>query len=253
MNSRGPKPNAIALHELATDRSLADRQSMDPDTLGWITRNRPPFTSVPPRLPPQVVMLVPDIAWFADAHLADSLHGIRHNARVSLLASILADGHGLDRDHTLALRAAAAVHDCRRRNDRDDPGHGQRAATWFTTNAGIVTAALGHRVPPTPLMQATLAIGLHDVPYEAFTAAQDNAYRQAPHLVDLLKAADAMDRYRLPLTRWWPDPSRLRITVPDRLHPLAFDLVVRSEKARLDGATQDQALDHARQTLTRGQ
>jgi hypothetical protein len=62
-----------------------------------------------------------------------------------------------------------------------------------------------------------------------------------------------MDRYRLPLTRWWPDPSRLRIAVPDWLHPHAFDLVVRSEKARLEGATHNQALDHARQRLTRGQ
>lgn len=253
MNSRSPKPNVTALHELAKAGSLPAHQAMDLDTLGWIARNRPPSTTIPPRLAPQATMLVPDAAWFTDTRLADSLHGIRHNARVSLLASILAAEHGLDQDHTVALCTAAAVHDCRRLGDRDDPGHGQRAATWLTTNAGVVTAALGHPVPPAPLVRAALAISLHDVPYEAFTAAQDSAYRQTPHLVDLLKAADAMDRYRLPLTRWWPDPSRLRIAVPGWLHPLGFDLIVRSEKARLDGATHNEALDHARQSLTRGQ
>ncbi|MFC8075532.1 hypothetical protein ACFUN8_08315 [Streptomyces sp. NPDC057307] len=253
MNSGSPKPNVTALHELATNGSLPAHQAMDPATLGWIARNRPPFTGSPPRLSPQATMVIPDAAWFTDTRLADSLHGIRHGARVSLLASVLAAEHGLDLDDTLALCAAAAVHDCRRRNDRADPGHGQRAATWFTTNEGIVTAAMGHQIPPTPLARAALAIGLHDVPYEAFTTAQDRAYRQAPHLVDLLKAADAMDRYRLPLTRWWPDPSRLRVAVPHWLHPLAFDLVVRSEKARLGGATQDRALAHARQTLAHGQ
>ncbi|MGW2199115.1 hypothetical protein ACWCSH_43130, partial [Streptosporangium sp. NPDC001682] len=63
--------------------------------------------------------------------------------------------------------------------------------------------------------------------------------------VDLLKAADCLDRYRLPLTHWWPDPSYLRITVPSWLHAVAFDLVVRSEQARFDGATHHDALTHA--------
>ncbi|THA32291.1 hypothetical protein E6R18_13820 [Streptomyces sp. A1277] len=253
MNCGPPKRNATALHERAANGSLPAHQTMDLDTLDWIAENRPPFTSAPPRLSPRAVMLTPDASWFTDPQQAGSLHGIGHNARVSLLASVLANEHGLDRDHALALCAAAAVHDCRRRGDRNDPGHGQRAAQWFTAHTGTVTAALDHLVPPAALARAALAISLHDVPYEAFTPEQNDAYRQAPHLVDLLKAADAMDRYRLPLTRWWPDPTRLRIAVPPWLHPLAFDLLVRSERARLEGATPHQALDHARQTLTRGQ
>ncbi|MFD3485781.1 hypothetical protein [Streptomyces sp. NPDC058665] len=253
MNSRSPKPNGTALHELATSGNLPAHQSMDTATLDWIAHNRPPFTSAMPRLSPQTTMLVPEAAWFTDTRLADSLHGIRHGARVSLFASVIAAEHGLDKDHALALHAAAAIHDCRRRNDWADPGHGQRAATWFTANEDLVTTALGRQLPTAPLARAALAISLHDVPYEAFTKPQENAYRQGPHLVDLLKAADAMDRYRLPLTRWWPDPSRLRVIVPSWLHPLAFDLVVRSEMARLEGATQNRALAHALQTLTHGQ
>ncbi|WP_441246960.1 hypothetical protein [Kitasatospora sp. McL0602] len=194
-------------------------------------------------------MLVPDITWFAKPQLVDSIHGIRHNARVSLLASLLAQEYGLDRDHTAALCAAAAVHDCRRRDDRDDPGHGRRAAAWFAGNQAAVSSMLGRQLPPDVSTQAARAISLHDIPYTAFTTEQNLAYRRAPHLIDLLKAADCLDRYRLPLARWWPDPSHLRIVISAWLHPVAFDLVVRSEQARLDGATNHGALIHARQIL----
>ncbi|UWM52283.1 hypothetical protein N0X72_26530 [Streptomyces carpaticus] len=226
---------------------------MDAGTLEHIVRNRPLFTVPSPRLPTRATMLLPRTSWFINGEQANSLHGVLHSARVSLLASILADEHGLDRDHSLALCVGAAVHDCRRHNDRDDPGHGQRAATWLATNTETVTTALRLRLPPEPLGRAVLAVSLHDIPHEAFTPEQADAYRQAPHLVDLLKAADALDRYRLPLTRWWPDAARLRITVPPWLHPLAFDLVVESEGARLDGADHHQSLHQARQTLARGQ
>lgn len=41
--------------------------------------------------------------------------------------------------------------------------------------------------------------------------------------------------------------------MPDWLPPAAFALVVRSEQASLDGATNHDALADARQSLTRGQ
>ncbi|BFV58366.1 hypothetical protein KCMC57_up34700 [Kitasatospora sp. CMC57] len=226
---------------------------MDQDTLAWIARNRPEPSAAPPTLPHPPLMLVPDITWLAESRLVDSIHGVRHNARVSLLAGLLAQEHGLDRDHTAALCAAAAVHDCRRHDDREDRGHGWRAAGWFTANQTAVGSLLGRTLPPAVAALAADAIGLHDVPYTAFTAEQKRGYQQAPHLTDLLKAADCLDRYRLPLTRWWPDPSQLRVIIPAWLHPVAFDLVVLSEQARLDGATNHGALIHARQILSREQ
>ena len=247
MTSRTPKPGAASLRELAESRSLPAHQVMDQDTLAWIARNRPEASAAPPTLPHPPLMLVPDATWFAEPRLVDSIHGIRHSARVSLLAGLLAQEYGIDRDHTAALCAAAAVHDCQRRDDRDDPGHGQRAAAWFTRNQNAVTTMLGRELPPDLSQQAASAIGLHDIPYAGFTPQQNLTYRRAPHLIDLLKAADCLDRYRLPLTRWWPDPSHLRIVIPAWLHPVAFGLVVRSEQARLDGATNRGALIHASQ------
>ncbi|WP_327591370.1 hypothetical protein OHA25_60575 (plasmid) [Nonomuraea sp. NBC_00507] len=194
-------------------------------------------------------MLLPHATWFANPLSSDSIHGILHNGRVCVLADLLAHEAGLDRDHTLAVCAAAAVHDCRRLNDWSDRGHGRRAAVWFLHNQNAITAVTGQQLRPALAAHAAKAISLHDIPYGDFTPAQERAYQYAPHLTDVLKAADCLDRYRLPLIRWWPNPSYLRLTVPSWLFPLAFDLVVRSEQARLDGATHEEALTHANHVL----
>ncbi|MFJ9719955.1 HD domain-containing protein [Streptomyces sp. NPDC101213] len=223
---------------------------MDQMTLQWIANSRPVNFDAAPSLPRPGLMLVPEPDWFVTPRLSASNHGIRHNARVSLLAALLAEEQGLNSDDIAAACVAGAVHDCRRLDDREDPGHGQRAASWFRAHTSTVTGALGREVPEASLQRAAEAVAVHDVPYGRFTARQERAYRDAPHLVDVLKAADCMDRYRLPLQRWWPDTTRLRIPVPDWMSPAAFALVVRSEQAALDGATQREALDLARQTLT---
>lgn len=246
-------PGRACLHELAAAHRLPAHQVMDQVTLGWIVDNRPANFDAAPSFPRPGVMLVPPRSWFAAGRLADSLHGIRHNARVSLIAALLAEEHGLEGDDVTALCAAGAVHGCRRRDDRSDAGHGQRAASWFLHHTDTVTEAMSRPVPPAVLHRAAEAIAVHDVPHDDFTASQQRAYQAAPHLVDVLKAADCLDRYRLPLRRWWPDLARLRIPVPDWLPPAAFALVARSEQAALDGATHHHALTTARHSLTRGQ
>ncbi|GAA3982914.1 hypothetical protein GCM10022384_34710 [Streptomyces marokkonensis] len=246
-------PGPACLYELAAERRLPAHQPMDQVTLRWIADNRPVNFDAAPSFPRLGPTLVPARSWFAIERQADSNHGIRHNARVSLLAALLAQEYGFDRDAVAAVCAAGAVHDCRRNDDRADPGHGRRAAAWFRHHADTVTRALEHEVPAPLLHRAAQAIAVHDVPYDRFTARQERAYRHAPHLVDVLKAADCLDRYRLPLKRWWPDTTRLRIPVPDWLPPAAFALVLRSEQAGLDGATHHHALTGARHSLTLGQ
>ncbi|MFJ3584628.1 hypothetical protein ACIPPS_20710 [Streptomyces sp. NPDC090127] len=247
-----PQPRA-SLRELAQERRLPAHQPMDHVTLRWIESNRPANFDAAPSFPRPGQMLVPPASWFALPSLADTNHGVRHNARVSLIAVLLAEEYGLEGEDVAAVCAAGAVHDCRRRDDREDPGHGWRAATWFLRNSDAITGALDRQVSMAALYRAATAIALHDVPYERFTGPQRRAYRAAPHLVDVLKAADCLDRYRLPLRRWWPEVSRLRLALPDWLPAAAFALVVRSERAHLEGATQTLALVTARQMLTRSQ
>ncbi|MFF2953036.1 hypothetical protein ACFVVU_17020 [Kitasatospora sp. NPDC057965] len=235
-----PEPGRT-LRELAEAGRLANHQAMDRPTLDWIARNRPAGARVPASLPHRPAPLVPDAAWFARKGTASSIHGVLHGARVATLLQLLAHHHDVDPARARALATAAACHDGRRLDDRADPGHGRRAADWLTANGHLVTTVLGRS--PTP--EAIMAVALHDVPHEAFAGSEAEAYRRHRLAVDLLKAADALDRYRLPLARWWPDLRRLRLPVPDWAPPLAHDLVVRSEQARLDGATDAHAIELA--------
>jgi len=72
--------------------------------------------------------------------LADSIHGLRHTMRVIALAHIIAETiqTGATRSEILL---AAALHDLRRENDRRDPNHGQRAASWWLENKSIICDA----------------------------------------------------------------------------------------------------------------
>ncbi|TLS46192.1 hypothetical protein FE633_11085 [Streptomyces montanus] len=223
---------------------------MDAPTLDWIAANAPPAVPGGPALAAdEILLLVPDETWFAEPRLADSLHGVRHGARTCVLAFLLAREYRLDRQHTAALCTAAAVHDCQRHDDRADPDHGQRGAAWFAEHAEAVLAAFDQDVSPELRAAAATAIAVHNLPYDAFSPEHTAGYERTPHLVDLLKAADCLDRYRLPLERWWPAPVRLRVELPSWLGPFAHSLVVHSERARLDGAGHRDALSQALATL----
>jgi hypothetical protein len=248
--SARPQP-ALSLRESALQQRLPPHQVMDQPTLTWIAANQPAATARTVAVPDPPAPLLPEPAWFAREQAAEGIHGVRHNARVCLLADLLARHHDLDEEQSTALRLAAAVHDCRRHNDQTDPEHGQRAAHWLARHHQAVTASFDLRLSAEAVAAACAVISLHNIDYAGFSATQREAYAQAPRLTDLLKAADYLDRYRLPLERWWPDPARLRVDVPVWMYGIAFDLVLASEQARLDGVGNHEALTHARHTISR--
>lgn len=61
----------------------------------------------------------------------------------------------------------------------------------------------------------------------------------------MVKAADALDRYRLPKLKWWPNAQYVREPAFDQLRGLAFDLVLASERAYLAGASGAAAVRYA--------
>ncbi|MEV0169433.1 hypothetical protein [Nonomuraea fuscirosea] len=93
---------------------------------------------------------VPEPTWFSRQQAADGIHGVQHYARVCILAELLVRHHGLDDEHSAALRLAAAIHDCCRHNDQTDPEHGQRAADWLAGHHQTVTGAPAQGVPAAP-------------------------------------------------------------------------------------------------------
>ncbi|AJE87512.1 hypothetical protein SLNWT_7136 [Streptomyces albus] len=233
-------PPADSLVELAARKQLPRHQFTDHATLRWIEANRPAMPeAITPSLPSTSQQLVHcsaiPVFWMAESALADSLHGLRHAMRTATLAALLAKAHALSEEETAPLLLAAAVHDCRRLHDKDDRGHGARAATWLTSNADLVCSHFHIPAIPQHIDRAATAIRLHDVPYRDFAPDDLGDYDRARHLVDLLKAADALDRYRLPNLSWWPNREFVRADAFDILRPIAFELVVASEAAHLAG------------------
>ncbi|KUJ67606.1 hypothetical protein ACZ90_26710 [Streptomyces albus subsp. albus] len=223
---------------------------MDHATVAWIGDNRPdlPPTPAPALRPLSKELLAYDglpTRWWADPRLYTSLHGVRHAMRTAALATVLAEANGLDDTDTATAVLAAAGHDCQRRHDQDDRGHGARAAIWLAANADTVWGHFGLTASPRQIVQAATAVRLHDVPYEAFTADDQADHARAERITDVVKAADALDRYRLPKLKWWPDAQYVREPAFDQLRGLAFDLALVSERAYLAGANSTAAVRYA--------
>jgi hypothetical protein len=78
-----------------------------------------------------------------------------------------------------------------------------------------------------------LAILGHEIPYPGVE--REPGYAAAGWAIDLLKTADALDRYRLPKTKWWQGDAFLKLLPSTALKSFAFDLVVESERRYLHG------------------
>lgn len=243
-------PLTASLIDLAARRQLPLHQHMDHATIAWISDNRPDLSPASaPVLRWQSKELLAHgglpTRWWADPRLYTSLHGVRHAMRTAAFAAVFAEANGLDDDDTATTIVAAAVHDCQRRNDKDDHGHGARAAIWLAANADTVWGHFGLTATPRRIVRAATAVRLHDVPYEAFTTDDRTDHARAERITDVVKAADALDRYRLPKLKWWPNAQYVREPAFDQLRGVAFDLVLASELAYLAGASGTAAVRYA--------
>lgn len=54
-------------------------------------------------------------------------------------------------------------------------------------------------------------------------------------VIDVLKTADALDRYRLPKLKWWIDDAQIKIVPSDDFKAFSFDLIIASERRFLKG------------------
>lgn len=243
-------PLTASLIDLAARGQLPLHQHMDHATVAWISDHRPDF---PPTSAPVLRRQSKELLargglptrWWADPRLYTSLHGVRHAMRTAALAAVLAEANGLDDADAATAVLAAAVHDCQRRHDKDDRGHGARAAIWLAANADTAWGHFGFTATPRSIVQAATAIRLHDIPYEAFTLDDKTDHARAECITDVVKVADALDRYRLPKLKWWPDAQYVREPSFDQWRGLAFDLVLVSERAYLAGASGTAAVRYA--------
>jgi hypothetical protein len=226
----------MSLVELAERKQLPEFQFMDQETLDWIIANRPTLRNWEYRkglfIYPFPISESPlEQKWFLEPKGIGGIHGTRHALRVAIHALALAKELGFPKAKQEAAMIAGLLHDVRRKDDKGDSGHGPRCAEWFLENVHRI--ALVNRMTEIQKSDIAAAIGFHESQYDQIDIAPEYVGRE--DIVDVLKAADALDRYRLPKLNWRIDETFLKVKPSDEFKAFAFDLVIASEKRFLAG------------------
>jgi D-alanine-D-alanine ligase-like ATP-grasp enzyme len=227
----------MSLVELAEQKNLPLHQYMDAETVQWIAANNPfsGETGDKVEVSQEDVELLRTFAplkeWFLVPELADSIHGTRHLLRVGFHSILLSNSSGLQTRDRINLLTAAVLHDVRREDDKGDMGHGERAAEWFLLNSRAVANQFQVEYDNRDIGEIYAAMLFHDMTYEDMS--DNSRYAESGRIVDLMKAADGLDRYRLPKLKWWFDQARAKVQVAPRHARFAYGLVLGSERRRL--------------------
>jgi hypothetical protein len=232
------------LYIQAEQGKLSPLEIMDAETLQWIAQlSKDKYvqkTNVAlPKFTPDdfalIKKLVPQRGWFNSQLHITSLHGLSHIVRVMVLA--LAVCRLVDEPGYTSYVVAASIHDIRRQNDNSDPLHGHRAADWLLANSKEIAIPLT-LLPENndPIIQA---VTNHQVNYEDI---DPRVLKQHQRSIDILKAADALDRFRMPKQKWWPQAELIHLQPAHTLLETARLLTIQSEQSILEGADQADAV-----------
>ncbi len=225
----------MSLIALAEQNNLPDFQFLDKDTLSWIANNKPQFTapaynrSFVEFTKNKVRKFSPLKTWFLKDEGIDSIHGMRHILRVIANIAYLVKEKGIVDEHIVTnTLIAASSHDLRRKNDKGDEGHADRAVEWFLLNKNSILSHYEVNTADIDINAVSVAILFHEQRYEQIIDNLD--YKKNKIAVDLLKSGDALDRYRLPKLRWWIDDKYLLLLPSDKARYFAYILVMDSER-----------------------
>lgn len=205
------------------------------ETIDWIGRNAPAYVAswrpdktllshlskVYDELKPYLPLT--NEAFLRGAAASMSIHGQLHAYRVALFAGMLASMNGSKNLEPYLL--AGLYHDIARKNDKEDAGHGSRSAQRLA-ELGIIRDGLDK----TDIIEA---IACHD---------DEGGTYQNDTFVNTVKAADALDRFRLPKTKWWPDSKKMPLALTNEIFALAYNLVLSTEKEAEGGSDTEIAL-----------
>lgn len=220
-------------------------QLHDKASIKWIVDNRPVDLLENYQLSSEIIREVEKFepwkiiedSWFTNSLIRDGIHGFRHGCRVAIHAVSLAMNNCKDvsRDEIEPLIFAGLLHDCRRKNDNADTPHGRRAAAWLARNKKILPDYLNNFFPA-----IRFSIFVHNDSYEHIEKL--STYKEFKTFVDILKTADALDRYRFPRSDWWISLKfiSLKPTIQDM--SFAFDFSLMSEKLFLETKNNSESL-----------
>lgn len=194
---------AQPLYQRLQNKPYPKHQQLDRVSLQWLyQRLHPGFVDVNsfvadyqpyPRAGYEVAVKL-----YTDVENERSIHGFGHGLRVSVYCWIIIQYLGIKNQLTEAqtkeIILAALFHDVGRLNDNADPRHGKRSADWIKKNLeGGVSA------------EVLTAVANHSLDQPENSSVQ----------LKILQSADAVDRYRLPKSSWWPDYGRIPLEVSE--------------------------------------
>lgn len=249
----------MSLVDLVQQHNLPSHQYMDKETLGWILKNQPDFKlpfenlkydkQTADQIITHLTRYSPKLDWFLNQKGINTIHGIRHILRVTINVFNLCNEFGYDNKILYRVSVAANLHDLRRIDDKGDKNHGVRAIEWFIENKSILERHYDINFNQNDTEAILVAIELHEISYTNFSDKQKDFYQTHKILVDLMKTADALDRYRLPKLKWWIDDEYLQLLPTNRLKALAYKLVTISEDFYLSGLNNQKSVVKAIQHL----
>ena len=229
----------MSLRALALGNKLPVHQFMDRETLSWIrsTGERKGFLISQHIFVPKAMRNVahfsqPNESFFVDNAMYTGIHGFRHCARVALLAGLVChEMKILDLDFVRVAIIAGSLHDCRRENDNADEGHGARSADWFKDNIHLINEHYRHKLSVSEIRLIDAAVRFHEIDQHVIKASVDSRYWQ---IINIIKEADALDRYRQPKEKWWINEDYLEIKPSKPLKESAFNLMYKLEDYYLE-------------------
>lgn len=243
----------MSLRSLLLQTSKPTHQFHDELSLRWISDNRPTSISKKYKIEGFFVKKIEKNQpwkkcaddWFSSHLIRDGIHGFRHVCRVAIYVILLAlqNKPDISDEEIEALIFAALLHDCRRENDNADSHHGVRSAEWLYKNSSILPQRL-----QSFSRAIRFAISVHNDSYDQIINRPN--YKKFKFFVDVLKTADALDRYRFPREDWWIDTKF--ITLFPRIEDMtfAYDLILESEVLFLQTKNNKLSIKDALEKLT---
>ena len=185
---------------------------MDLNTIHWIQKNKPSFNADPSldlylkinieEFLINISKYTPLPEWFFVSKEMDTIHGMRHILRVAFFTQILLSLRDQEKsqDNPNLLRnslIASFLHDLRRRNDLPDINHSNRTAKWFATNIPLIENQFKIQFSKEDIDEIYYTIYFHNKPYKNITYSRMNHFERYKTTIDIVKTADALDRYML--------------------------------------------------------
>lgn len=212
-------------------------QYMDRETVSHLQAHRPIFKPDPlkkraileriPEIIRKITPFIPNSKWYLISEEQHTIHGMRHLVRTMVFIEILCDINNLSEEICQHAIVIAGLHDLRRENDLFDYEHAERCAQWLQTNWDEINRFFRINWSFHEWSKMYYAILYHDVPY--YKILNNPEYKSYQIYIDLIKTADALDRYRLPNPNWWLKNKLIQLQPSEELMEFAYELAMYSE------------------------